>query len=458
MAQTQLKSLLEDHKNIHFVGIGGISMSALAEIMFNRGFSVTGSDMSDSDLIKHLKDLGIKVTIGHFKENINMTEVVIRTAAVKDDNVEILEARLKNIPVFERAVLLGAIMDDYPYPIAIAGTHGKTTTTSMTAEILLDAGCDPTCLVGGVLSSIGGNIRVGKSGYMVCEACEYVDSFLTLSPKIAVILNVEEDHPDYFSGIEQIISSFKRFANLAGPEGYVVYCIDNENAKIAVLGTSPHKLTFGIKDEHADVFARNINLNSLGFYNFDLYIKNEYKGRIDLRVPGIHNVLNALAACAASYLCDISIQSMARGLNAFIGTKRRFEYVGKYNRATVYDDYAHHPTEIKATLTAAKAMGYRRVICVFQPHTYTRTLALFDGFVEALKMCDLTILAEIYPAREKNIYNISSAKLAEVVPESLFLDSFDKIENYLKDNVGDGDLVLTMGAGDVYKIGRNLIG
>ena len=457
MDKDRLIGLLKKKSCVHFVGIGGISMSALAEILYNRGHKVTGSDINDSDIVEHLRSLGIEVSIGHNGSNVEGADIVINTAAVHSDNVELVRARELGIPTFERSVLLGAVMSNYAYPIAVAGTHGKTTTTSMLINMLTDGGLDPTALVGGVLSAIGGNFRVGKKeDYMVCEACEYVDSFLTLSPRIAVILNVEEDHLDYFSGIEQIVSSFSKFASLPGEEGYVIYNGDSDTSRRSVESSPSHRRSFGTGDG-CDFRAENIGVNESGHYEYDLYRSGEYVTKVRLGVPGRHNVYNSLAALCACDVCGIDIREAAATLDTFSGAKRRFEYVGEVNGAKVYDDYAHHPTEIRATLTAAKDMGYSRVICIFQPHTYTRTKALFDQFVSALSLCDVPILFKIFPAREKDVYGISSNDIADRLPGAKCFDDFGSAAEYIRSIAHKGDLIITMGAGDIYKVGEMLI-
>lgn len=453
MPNNDLRALLQKYRNIHFVGIGGISMSALAEILKNRGYCVTGSDIHDSDQIANLRKIGIPVAIGHAAQNIAGAQIIINTAAIHEDNCELVAARSAGIPVFERSILLGCIMKDYSYPIAIAGTHGKTTTTSFVSQILLEADKDPTCLVGGQLSAIGGNFRVGKSNYLICEACEYVDSFLTLQPKIAVVLNVEEDHLDYFSGLEQIKGSFRKFVSLAGPDGICIVNADNAAAMEACSTVLSHTVTFGIENMDANITARNITAHKGGYPSFDIYENGIFLFSVALKVPGRHNIYNALAATAVAVVLGIDTKHIQVSLCAFTGTKRRFEYVGSYRGATIVDDYAHHPTEIRATLSAAKSLNFKRVICIFQPHTYTRTIALFDQFVDALKLADVTILADIYAAREVNATGISSYSIAEKIKGAYYFDSFEKIASYLKEEATEGDLIFTMGAGDIYKLG-----
>jgi UDP-N-acetylmuramate--alanine ligase len=455
-----LKGLLGRAHRIHFTGIGGISMSALAEILHNKGYSVSGSDLASSGIsIDRLRKLGITLYCGQRAENIKGAEAVIRTAAVHDENCEIAAARTAGIPVFERAQLLGVVLSEFKCPISIAGTHGKTTTTSMLSQILLCAGLDPTCLVGGQLSAIGGNIRIGNGDYVVCEACEYYDSFLSLSHKIAVVLNIEEDHLDYFTGgIKQIKNSFKRFINIAGEGGHCVICGDDSNCVEAAAVVLPKVTSYSIENEKCDVYAGNIAWDENGLPSFDVYCKGKLYGHMSLSVPGKHNIKNALAACSVSWILGLDSSYAAQGLELFRGTKRRFERIGMLNGALIVDDYAHHPTEIKATLAAARNMGFKRIVCLFQPHTYTRTAALFDRFVDALSGFDGVGLAEIYAAREKNTNGISSKMLADKINKAVFLNDLGSVAQYIKDNAHDGDLFITMGAGDIYKAGLKALG
>lgn len=454
----ELQSLLKTAKRIHFVGIGGISMSALAEILLNKGYTVSGSDIKESDLTNHLKDLNVKIYIGHNKTNIDHADIIIYTAAVKPDNAELVAAKENNIPAFERATLLGVIMKDYSYSIAVSGTHGKTTTTSMISQVLLSAKKDPTCLVGGQLSSIGGNIRIGSHDTLVTEACEYVDSFLSMSPNIAVVLNIEADHLDYFKDIEQIKQSFHTFINLAGKDGLCIACGDDPNVCDVCKDVLPNVMKYGITGKHLDVSARNIFVGKNRCPEFDIFYQDKLFAHINLNIPGQHNILNSLACCAVCITLGISAAQFKAGIEPFRGTRRRFEYIGEYNGAVVIDDYAHHPTEITATLKAARAMNYEHIYCIFQPHTYTRTIAFFDDFVNALSLADTTILADIYAAREKNLTGISSKNLADKIAHALYFDSFDKIVDHIKSVARKGDLIITMGAGSIYQVYELLLG
>lgn len=451
--QDVLAQLLKTARRVHFVGIGGISMSALSEILFDRGYQVSGSDLAQSDLTEHLQQKGITVYQGHSAAQVVPgIDVVIHTAAVHADNPELIRANDLQIPVFERAVLLGVVMRDYRKAISIAGTHGKTTTTSMMCEVLLAAGCDPTCLVGGQLSAIGGNIRVGQGDYIVCEACEYVDSFLTLSHHIAAILNIEEDHLDYFSGIEQIKASFVQFAAIAGKDGLCVLNTDSPHARAITSHILPKLVTFGTDPANSPDYLASDILMREGHSTFGVLEHGQYRMEVTLQVPGLYNVQNALCVVAIARSLGIPCVAIQAGLRSFGGTRRRFERVGKLNGAQLIDDYAHHPTEIRATLTAARQICKGRVICLFQPHTYSRTEALYDEFAAALGLADVVVLAPIYPAREKNIHNVSATLIGDQVPGAVCLDSLQQVADYAARIACPGDLVFTMGAGDIWKV------
>lgn len=453
--------LNKKYRHVFFIGIGGISMSGLAEILYNRGLKVSGSDMNLSDTVKHLKEKGIPVYIGHDPKNIEAdVDLVVYTAAIKNTNPEYVEAEKRGIPICDRAELLGEIMHGYTYPVAVAGTHGKTTTTSMISEILLCANADPTITVGGVLPSINGNLRLGGNKYFIAEACEYFDSFLKFNPYISVILNIEADHLDYFKNLEAIRKSFKAFAEKTDKDGVCIVNSQIDNYKELFENIPCKLITYG-NTESSDWKAENIETNSLGLMSFDACFMGRTIGRIDLNVHGIHNVYNALAACAAAYELGIDFKHIAEGLNNFKGTDRRFQVKGKFNGAVVIDDYAHHPTEIKATLSAAKDMPKNTLWCVFQPHTYSRTLTLLNDFEKAFDDADVIILADIYAAREKDTGAISSKTLCERIAsrgkKAIYIDSFEKIEEYLKENCKPDDMIITMGAGNIYLVGEALV-
>lgn len=442
-------------KRGYLIGIGGVSMAPLAEVLQDEGAVIAGSDLQHSEKVAELERRGIPVNIGHRAENITTDlDFVIRTAAAHDDNPEVAAARAMGIPVFERTQAWGAIMMDYRHALCIAGTHGKTTTTSMCTHILMAAEKDPTVMIGGTLPLLRAAHRVGRGDTIVMEACEYYDSFLAFRPTIAVVLDVEEDHLDYFSGLDAIKASFRKFAGLVPENGTVIVNGDDSDAMDAVSGLDRQVVTFGL-GENADV--RGVNILFQGAQTeFDVLHRGEFFAHINIRVPGVHNVKNALAAAAAAIVLGISPMAVTYGLAGFRGAERRFEFKGKYNGADVYDDYAHHPSELQALLDAVEPMGYKRTVLVFQPHTYTRTKALFPEFVEQLKRPDLTYLTGIYAAREVNTLGISSEDLAQEIPNSLYFPSFEELERALRWSVAPGDLVLTVGAGDVYKIGEAL--
>ena len=443
-------------KRGYLIGIGGVSMAPLAEVLHGEGLIISGSDMQRSEKVAELESKGIHVNIGHRAESITPDlDFIVRTAAVRDDNPEIRAAHALGIPVFERTQAWGTIMKAYRTALCISGTHGKTTTTSMCTHILMAAEKDPTVMIGGTLPLLQAGHRVGGGDTIVLESCEYYDSFLSFFPTIAVILDIEADHLDYFKDLEAVKASFRKFAELVPPDGFVIANADDANTVDALAGIDRQMLTFGLS-EAADVRAVNIVSNGAQT-EFDVVRGGELFTHLELRVPGIHNVKNALAATAAAMVIGISPTAVRYGLAGFSGANRRFEFKGKFNGADVYDDYAHHPGELKALLDAVEPLGYKRTVVVFQPHTYSRTQALFDDFVEQLKRPDLTYLAEIYAARETNTLGISSEDLAKQIPNSLFFPSFEELEKALAWTIMPGDLVLTVGAGDVYKIGESLV-
>ena len=426
-------------------------MSALARILLSFGYEISGSDTTNSDLIESLRNDGVDIAIGHSADNIKTPDLVVFTAAIDENEPELLAAQALGVPVIERSVLLGEIMTLYKHPINIAGTHGKTTVTSMLSLILLDAEVDPTILVGGELSDIGGNLKIGTQDYLVCEACEYVDSFLQFKPFISVINNIEEDHMDYFKNLSQIIASFAKFANLTSPSGAAVANFDDENVRTCAKSVNVSIVTYGIENSAADYTAQNVQFIGHGS-KFDLYRKGEFYAEINLQVAGEHNIYNALAAIATADTLEIPIEVIISGLGKFRGTRRRFEYLGKTsNGATVVDDYAHHPTEIRTTLNAAQKMGYDNVWCIFQPHTYTRTNAFLDDFATALSIADQVILIDIYAAREINHSGVSSKDIADKIDAAVYIPGFEEAAKYAESRAGTNDLIITMGAGDVWK-------
>ena len=449
--------------HIYFVGIGGISMSGLAEILLSRGYAVSGSDISRSDTVEHLESLGININIGQKAENITPDiDLVVYTAAVKQDNPELVAAQGYGIKVIERAVLLGKIMSEYKISAAVAGTHGKTTTTSMLSEIAMSAAVDPTLSIGGILPSINGTTRIGDSEYFIAEACEYCDSFLKFYPFLEIILNIDADHLDYFKDISHIRRSFKAFAEQASPEGFIIINSGIPDFGEIVKDAKSKVITYGSDPNKSDFYPENIVFDPNGYPAYDLCFKGGTLGRIELRVPGDHNILNSLAAAAAAICLGMDFDAVAEGLKAFHGTHRRFEFKGTVQGVTVYDDYAHHPTEIAATLAAARrSFPDKKIWCVFQPHTYSRTLALMDKFAAAFKDADSIIITDIYAAREKDTGIVSAEDLVKNIKSNnknvIYIGDFSEIENYVLNNCTDRDLLITMGAGDVYLVGERLI-
>ena len=453
---TEFDNFLSPGRRGHLIGIGGVSMSSLAEVLQGMGIAVSGSDMNQNKNVQSLMEKGIPVTIGHKAETITKEiEFVVRTAAVHDDNPEIIRAHGLGIPVFERTQAWGAISKDYSNALCISGTHGKTTTTSMWTHIMMAADKDPTVMIGGTLPLLNAGHRVGHGNTIIMEACEYYNSFLSLHPTVAVILNVEADHLDFFKDLQDVENSFREFALRTPEDGYVVANRDDANTMATIRGIPRKVMTFGLSKE-ADVYAENIEFLGANSH-FDVMFKGKLFTDVTLHVPGLHNVKNALAATAAAICLGVRPNAVKYGLAGFNGAGRRFEFKGKFNGADVYDDYAHHPGELKALLDTVEELNYKRCILVFQPHTYTRTAALFEDFVTQLKRPDVLLLAEIFAAREKNTIGISSAALAERVEGAEFFPTFPELEEELMRKAQPGDIILTVGAGDVYKIGDNIV-
>ena len=458
--------------HVHFIGIGGVSMSGLAALLFDRGFTVSGSDRSESALTKRMEELGIRVAIGQCAENItDDIDVCCYTAAVHSDNPEYAEAVRRGIPMLDRAVLLGQVSRYYPVSVGVAGTHGKTTTTSMISLMLLADGQDPTVSVGGILPAIGGNLRIGHSERFVFEACEYTNSFLNFFPTDEIILNIDADHLDFFKDLDDIRRSFRLYAERLPEDGFLVIngeipnlseITDSLSCTIKTYGILPDSFRPGTDSCPYSYGANHIVFDELGRPTYDLYRDGCLVDSVTLGVIGIHNVSNSLAAIAEGERRGISMKVMKEALASFTGTERRFEKKGMLGDITIVDDYAHHPTEVKATLTAAGSVPHNRLWVVFQPHTYSRTLALRKEFAEALSHADRIVLADIYAAREVNTGEISSADLAEDLrklgKEAWFLPTFSEIENFLLKNLTNGDLLITMGAGDIVKVGNHLLG
>ena len=448
--------------HVHFIGIGGISMSGLAEILLEEHFTISGSDAKESDLTRHLEHMGVTVYYGQAASNIKEgVDLVVYTAAIREDNPEFLRAKELNIPMMSRAELLGQIMDNYENSIAIAGTHGKTTTTSMISQILLAAKADPTITVGGILKALDGNLRVGKSNIFVSEACEYTNSFLHFYPKYSIVLNVEAEHLDFFKDIQDIRHSFHQFLSNTKKDGAILLNGEIENYKELTEGLPNEVITFGLTDS-CDYHPADITFNEKACASFTAMHHDTPVMKVSLNVPGMHNVSNALAAIALALDLKIPTEAIIAGLSAFGGADRRFQHKGTVDGITVIDDYAHHPTEIRATLTAAKNYPHKRLVLVFQPHTYSRTKAFLNDFADVLSLADVVVLADIYAAREKNTYGISSKDLLEVLAKKgtdcHYFPSFEEIEKFLLKNCMNGDLLITMGAGDIVNVGEHLLG
>lgn len=447
-----IDTLLKEAKRVHFIGIGGAGMCPIAEILISLGYDVSGSDNNDTETFRRVEKEGAKVYLGQVKENItDDVELVIYTNAILAGNEE-LEYAKANFPCFERAEALGAISRIFSNCIGICGTHGKTTTTSMTTQILMEAGLDPSAIIGGKLPLINAYGRYGHSQNFVCESCEFNNTFLHMNPDIAVILNIDEDHLDFFKNLDNIKKSFRKFAELTTKT--VIYNGDDENTVDTLKGLEGKKMiSVGRKDGNEWV-AKNVSVPG-GFHSeYDAYHNGEFVAHVVLSVPGEHNILNSLCAFVASYESGADVEHIKAGLKHFGGAARRFELLGKYNGVTFADDYAHHPKEIKVTLEAAKKMGYNHVWAVHQPFTYTRTSLLLKDFANVLQIADKCVISKIMGSREVNTIGIKAKDLADKVPGSVQLDSFEEICNYVCDNAEDGDLVITLGCGDVYKVAR----
>lgn len=445
-----LNDFLSGKKHVHFIGIGGSGMYPLAQILHAKGFCITGSDNNETQTLDAVRKLGIPVTLGQRPENIVGADLIVHTAAIMSDNPELIAARNSGVPVVERSELLGLVTSWFNKAVCVSGTHGKTTVSSMITHIFLADNIDLSAVIGGKLRAIGGSGIAGNSEYMVCESCEFVDTFLKLFPNISVILNIDHDHLDYFKTMDNLKASFTKFCN--NTTDIVVYNGDDANTVDAVADScfSGKKVTFGWKNSN-DFYPDNINVISDFNTTFTLMSKSQKIADITVCVPGKHNVLNAVAACAAALSAGSSIPALNAGLSTFHGAGRRFEKLGEVNNITVVDDYAHHPAEIAATLSTAKNMSFKRIWAVHQPFTFSRTAELLDDFASALSIADFAVLSPIMGSREKNVYNISSDMLAEKVPGCVFLPSFEDIATFVADNARPGDLVITLGCGDVYK-------
>jgi len=460
------RNILNGKKHIHFIGIGGSGMYPLAQILHSQGYYLTGSDNNETETLDAVRKMGIPVFVGQRAENIEGADLIVHTAAIMADNPELIASKNSGVPVLERSELLGIVTGWYDNAICVSGTHGKTTTTSMLTQILYTAKVDLSAFIGGKLPCIGGSGRAGKSDIMVCEACEFVDTFLKLFPDVAVILNIDEDHLDYFKNLDNIIKSFHKFSELATKA--LIINGDDENTLKAVEGIEGKEIiTFGL-DSKNDFYAENVTKVSGMETRYTLVHKGEKLGEITLHVAGVHNVLNSLAAAASAVYAGVDFESIAKGLSDFRGAGRRFEHIGTTKGITIVDDYAHHPTELSVTLSAAMEMGYNKVWAVFQPFTFSRTAILLDEFAEALSIPDAAVLTDIMGSREKNTYDIYTEDLAKKLSNAVYFEqdktieytderkykNFDDVCDYICENAKEGDLVITLGCGDVYKVAK----
>lgn len=453
----EIDELLKKVKRVHFIGIGGSGMCPLAEILHKKGYELSGSDNNETDTLARIRSMGIPVTLGQKAENIEGAEMIIYTAALLKDNPELVAAKASGIPTFERSKLLGAVTRMYPNSICICGTHGKTTSCSMLTQILIEAEKDPTAVIGGKLPLTGTNGIVGHSEHMVCESCEFVDTFLDLSPDVAVVLNVDEDHLDYFKTFENLKNSFKKFLSMAtkvivfnGDDSETVECV----SEAAKLSGKP-VISFGLSESN-DWRAENIESEN-EYFSFDVIFKGDNLGRVVLSVPGRHNVYNALAVIASAVYSGVDFEQCINGIADFHGAGRRFEKLAEINGITILDDYAHHPLELEVTLNTAMNMGFNNVYAVFQPFTYSRTAMLFDDFVRVLKIPDHCVMTEIMGSRERNTYNIYTSQLAEKIPGSVWFNTFEEVAAYTVEHAKPGDCIITLGCGDIYKAAKIMI-
>lgn len=454
-----MDNFLKGKKHIHFIGIGGSGMYPLAQILHTKGYYLTGSDNNETATLQAVRKMGIPVFLGQAAENIAGADCIVYSAAIMEDNPELIaakKARENGVYVAERSELLGLVTEQFSKAFCVSGTHGKTTTSSMLTMILLEAGVDPSAVIGGKLKAIGGSGRAGKSDYMVCEACEFKDTFLHLFPNISIILNIDRDHMDYFKTMERLKESFSKFCALTtdiivanGSDANTLEVVKNSDTKAKIV-------TFG-KTSDCDFFPENIRQISDFSWKFTLINQGKTLGEIEVNVPGEHNVYNAVAACAAAYSAGIPIDAIKGGMAKFTGAMRRFERLAEIDGVTFVDDYGHHPAEIAATLKTAKAMSFKRVWVVHQPFTYSRTAMLLNDFAEALSIADRVVLTEIMGSREKNTLNIYAKDLAEKIDGCVWFPTFEEVAKYVVDNVKSGDLVITTGCGDVYKVADMMI-
>ncbi len=450
-----IDQLLKEIKRVHFIGIGGSGMCPLAEILHAQGYEVSGSDVNESETLGRIRALGIPVSMPQKAENIEGAEMIVYTAALLPDNPELCAAKASGIPTFERSKLFGAITRIYDNAVCVCGTHGKTTVTAMLTHVFIKTGMDPSAVIGGRLPLTGTNGRVGKTENIICEACEFVDTFLDLSPDVAVILNLDEDHMDYFKTMDNLIASFTKFCNLT-TRTLVINASDPEVLKAVENADKKQTVTFGYTSD-CDFYPENISYTRGAYAKFDICHRGENVCTVQLSIPGEHNVLNALSAVAAAYVSGVEIKESAAAIESFGGAGRRFEKIGEFNGITLVDDYAHHPTELEVTLSAAKKMDYNKVWAVHQPFTFSRTSLLMDDFARVLSIADEVVMTEIMGSREVNTYGVYTSQLAEKIPGSVWFNTFDEVARYVVDNARSGDLVITLGCGDIYKAGKIMI-
>lgn len=451
---------LSKMRHIHFVGIGGIMMSGIAEILKKESYIVTGSDRDKSDMTNHLEKEGIKVSIGHFADNVVGVDLIVYSSAIPENNVELEKARELEIPIVNRAEMIGLLMPEYNTSIAIAGAHGKTSTTSMVSTILNASEYDPTILVGGISENLGGNVQLGGTSVFLLEACEYKENFLHFNHNVGVILNIDEDHLDYFDDLDHIISAFIKFAQKIPEDGILIINNDDYNAKKVISHVDCNVVTFGINSQ-SEFQAKNITFNDQGYSKFDVYHRDELYGTFFLRQPGQHNVYNALAAIVTAYTVDLPVKTITEAIKSYQGARRRSDILGKYNDALIVDDYAHHPNEIKAILAAMRKLPSNKITAIFQPHTYTRTNDLLLQFATAFGEADQVIVTDIYAAREENTYNIHAKDLvAEIALENervKYIETFDEIVDFIKATAQPDDIILTLGAGNIREVGEAIV-
>lgn len=453
MESSKIESL-SNIKNVHFIGIGGSGMFPLAHILKEKGFNVSGSDIYESDTLQQVRSLGIEVFNEHSANNVQGKDLVVFSAAIKEENPEIKAAKAAGIPIIERSVMLGLIFNKYEHSIGVSGTHGKTTTTSMITSVLIDADKNPTALIGATLKKIGGNSCVGNSDIMVTEACEYVDSFLQLFPKISVITNIEADHLDYFGTLENVVKSFKKYALQTSQ--IVVANGDSEIVRNATTNLPAETLYFGLSEDN-EYYAKNIRYNAMQRASFDIFHQSNNVAHVDLSIPGKHNIYNSLAAYIVCEKSGISSKTFEKSIKDFTGAHRRFEVLLKKDGITIVDDFAHHPTEIKTTLSAASKMGFKRVWAIFQPHTFSRTFMFQNEFAEALSIADEVVISDILPVRETNTYGVESTDITNKIKGSYYIPTFEEISEFIVKSVQPGDLVITLGGGNIYKCANMIV-